>query len=254
MWCVALVLILVYFESLWLTWIYGNNTVLTAAAAVLLTFQSILCTQQKLYVLWYFILFHSCLCVVHPRVCHFPLHPLPDYLHFYVYFFFGYQIIWYLRGSLTVYSLIFILISFGVPQLEAPSQVSLSMLGIELAKGTDTCDVESCVITKITLQTCSSAFRAICVGNGHCRVFALNFASRISEFSESAKWYLRNSEIIITSRYLSKFPQRPCCYEKCTRMEIAILTCKCCEFDWNTTGLSNIFKFHWLQYNDCNIS
>jgi len=71
-----------------------------------------------------------------------------------------------------------------VPQLEAPSQVSLSMLSIELAKGTDTCDVESCVITKITLQTCSSAFRAICVGNGLCRVFAINFASRISEFSE----------------------------------------------------------------------
>ena len=96
-----------------------------------------------------------------------------------------------LRSSLTVYSLIFILISFGEPQFEAPSQVSLSMLSIELAKGTDTSDAESCVITKITLQTCDSAFHAICVGNGFCRVFAITFASRISEFTElsqSAKW------------------------------------------------------------------
>lgn len=65
------------------------------------------------------------------------------------------------------------------------------MLSIELAKGTDTSDAESCVITKITLQTCDSAFHAICVGNGFCRVFAITFASRISEFTElsqSAKW------------------------------------------------------------------
>lgn len=84
-----------------------------------------------------------------------------------------------------------ILISFGEPQFEAPSQVSLSMLSIELAKGTDTSDAESCVITKITLQTCDSAFHAICVGNGFCRVFAITFASRISEFTElsqCAKW------------------------------------------------------------------